>query len=239
MRPLQPTAQQFIDSILALRPCVAALDCDGTLWDADSGMEFFYWLIAQGLIDRKTAAWALPRYDQYRAGRVDEKTMCGEMVQVCRGLRVAALREAARVFFRDHIEARIFPEMFALTAALRDHGCGLWAVSSSNQWLIEAACEPFGIPAGHVLAAAVKETGGLATDKLLRVPTGPDKATVLRQHTRATIDLAFGNSVHDVALLALAARAFAISPNPDLEPIARERGWHVFHPSDVHKPVRP
>lgn len=233
------TAQQFTESVLTLRPRVAALDCDGTLWDADSGMEFFYWIIAQGLVDRETAKRALPRYEQYRAGCVDEETMCGEMVQVCRGLRVPAIREAARVFFREKVEPLVFPEMFALTAALRDQGCALWAVSSSNQWLIEVECEPFGIAGDHVLAAAVEEQGGAATDRLLRVPTGVGKAAILRQHVREPIDLGFGNSVHDVAMLELSTHAFAISPDPDLELIARDRGWVIFRPAIFHRLPEP
>lgn len=230
-----PAPQQFLDSVLALRPRVAAFDCDGTLWDADSGMEFFYWIIEHGLVDKPAAAWALPRYDDYLAGRVDEKTMCGEMVQICRGLRVEAIREAARTFFREKVEPLIFPEMLALTNALREQGCELWAVSSSNQWLIEVEAAPFGFPAGHVFAAAVAEEKNIATGRLLRVPTGPDKASILREHLRAPLDAAFGNSVHDVAMLELAARAFAVNPNPDLEPIARRRGWAIFHPAPVHR----
>jgi len=235
----QPTSQQFIESVLALRPRVAAFDCDGTLWDADSGMEFFYWIIERGMIDRDISAWALPRYGDYKAGRVDEKTMCGEMVQVCRGLSVKAIREAAGVFFREKVEPLIFPEMLALTRALRDQGCQLWAVSSSNQWLLETESAPFGFSASHVFAAAVAEENGVATDRLLRVPTGPDKATVLREHVHAAIDAAFGNSVHDIQMLELASRAFAVSPNPGLEPIARRRGWTVYHPARFERTLIP
>lgn len=232
---IPPRSRSFVDSVLALRPRVAAFDCDSTLWDADSGMGFFYWIIAQGLIDKRTAAWALPRYDDYKAGKVDEKTMCGEMVQVCRGLRVDAIRDAARVFFRGQVEPLVFPEMLALTRALRDQGCELWAVSSSNQWLIEVEAAPFGFAADHVFAAAVVEENGLATDRLLRVPTGPDKASVLRERLRGPLDVAFGNSVHDVAMLELAPRPFAVNPNPDLEAIARARGWVVFHPAPIER----
>ena len=92
-------SQQFIESVLALSPRSAAFDCDGTLWDADSGMEFFYWILDQGLVNARTEAWARPRYQEYLAGQVDERTMCGEMVQMCRGLRVETISEAARHFF--------------------------------------------------------------------------------------------------------------------------------------------
>jgi len=221
----------FIASVLALEPKLAAFDCDGTLWDADSGMQFFYWLLDHRLVDATMEAWARPRYEEYLAGRVDEKTMCGEMVQLCRGMRVDAIRQAALEFFHAQVEPRIFPEMLRLTQLLRERGCELWAVSSSNQWLIEVEAAPFGFVPKHVLAAAVEAENGLATDRLLRVPTGADKATALKQHVRGSIELAFGNSIHDLAMLELAAHPFAIAPNPDLADHARRHGWVLHHPA--------
>ena len=45
VQTLPPTAKQFIDSVLRLRPRVAAFDCDGTLWSGDAGEGFFDWEI--------------------------------------------------------------------------------------------------------------------------------------------------------------------------------------------------
>jgi phosphoserine phosphatase len=220
----------FIDAVLALEPKVAAFDCDGTLWDADSGMQFFYWLLDHRLVDAATEAWARPRYQEYLDGRVDERTMCGEMVQICRGLRVEALQAASREFFSAQVESRIFPEMLRLTNLLSDGGCELWAVSSSNQWLIEVEAAPFGFPPERVLAATTVVEDGVVTDRLTRVPSGPEKATLLKQHLHRPVDLAFGNSIHDLAMLELAAHPFAIAPNPDLAGMARRRGWPIHHP---------
>lgn len=69
---MSPPSQEFIASALRLAPRVAAFDCDGTLWAADSGMEFFYWEIEQRLIPKDVAAWVVPRYAEYMAGRVEE-----------------------------------------------------------------------------------------------------------------------------------------------------------------------
>lgn len=223
-------SRRFIDSVLALAPRVAAFDCDGTLWGADSGMEFFYWLLDHHLVDAGTEAWARPRYAEYLAGRVEEKTMCGEMVQLCSGMHLEAIREAATIFFREKTKDLIFPEMLELTNRLREQGCELWAVSSSNQWLIEVEAAPFGFAATHVLSAMVAVEDGVATDVLVRVPSGPNKAAILAEYVPQPINLAFGNSIHDLAMLELAHRAFAIGPNPGLEAIARKRGWTIYHP---------
>ncbi len=88
----------------------------------------------------------------------------------------------------------------------------------------------FSIPGDHVLAAAVATEHDRATDRLLRVPTDGDKAVVLQQFLASVPDAAFGNSLHDVAMLEMARYAFAVNPNPDLEVLARARGWTVYHP---------
>jgi len=221
----------FIDAVLALEAKVAAFDCDGTLWDADSGMQFFYWLLDHRLVDATTEAWARPRYQEYLDGRVDEATMCGEMVQICRGMTVTALKAASLEFFHARVESRIFPEMLTLTNLLRDSGCELWAVSSSNQWLIEVEAAPFGFIPERTLAATTEVEGGVVTDRLTRVPSGPSKAVALKQHVHQPLDLAFGNSIHDLAMLELAAHPFVVAPNPDLAEVARQRGWPIHQPT--------
>lgn len=43
-------AAEFVHSVLRLEPRIAVFDCDGTLWANESGEDFFYWEIEQGLI---------------------------------------------------------------------------------------------------------------------------------------------------------------------------------------------
>ena len=131
---LSPSAQQFADSILALRPKLAVFDCDGTLWSGDSGADFFYWEIERNLVPAKVVAWALPRYEDYKAGKVGEEVMCGEMVTINAGVPERLLEEAAEEFFSTVVAPRIFPEMMELTRALAASGCEVWAVSSTNVW---------------------------------------------------------------------------------------------------------
>ena len=91
---LSPSAEQFIGSVLALQPRVAVFDCDGTLWQGDSGADFFYWQIGRSMVSDDLGRWAIARYDDYKAGNVDEETMCGEMVTINAGLRESLLEEA-------------------------------------------------------------------------------------------------------------------------------------------------
>ena len=222
---------QFIESVLALRPQVAVFDCDGTLWQGDSGADFFYWQIARGMVPDDIARWAIARYDDYKAGKVDEEIMCGEMVTINAGVSESVLEEAAERFFPEVVQGRIFPEMLELTHRLAETDCSLWAVTSTNVWSIRAGVRQFGIPDDHVLGVSVHIHEGCATGQLIRVPSGAAKATAIREVVRQRVDVCFGNSVHDAAMLEIAGKAFAVNPNPDLEARAKERGWKVYWPT--------
>ena len=223
--------QKFAESVLSLRPRVAVFDCDGTLWSGDCGADFFYWQLDRGMLPADLTGWARARYADYKAGKVDEDTMCGEMVTMNAGLDLQALEEAAEDFFAAVIEKRIFPEMLRLARELPSIGCEVWAVSSTNDWVIREGVKRFGIPGNHVLAASVHVDNGVLTDKLIRVPSGPAKATAIREVVRKPVDICFGNSIFDADMLEIARYGFAINPNPDLESMAREKGWRVHWPA--------
>jgi phosphoserine phosphatase len=223
-------ALQFIETVLALRPAVAVFDCDGTLWSGDAGADFFYWEIERGIVSCEVAEWARARYKQYKAGKVTEEQMCGEMVTMNHGVSCRLLRRAAREFFSEVVGQRVFPEMQELTRRLAAHGCDLWAVSSTNNWLVEHGAEQFGIARQHVLAACVHVEEGYASDRLIQVPTDELKVVAIGERIGRPVDVVFGNSLHDQAMLEMARYPFCVNPDADLERIARERGWPVYWP---------
>jgi len=238
MTRLASRQTEFIASVLSLRPRVAAFDCDGTLWSGDSGEGFFSWELQQGLVSEEIAQWARARYADYKAGLVDEDTMCGEMVTMHCGLREETVQQACDTYFAQGIAANIFPEMQQLVERLQVSGCDVWAVSSSNQWIIRSAMRYFGIPQNRILAAEVAiENGALGptiTDRLIQVPSGPGKVEAIRFALKSSPhrspDCAFGNAIWDREMLAISQHPFAINPNPDLKKIALANGWTVYQP---------
>jgi HAD superfamily hydrolase (TIGR01490 family) len=231
MPSLSPSQAEFVSGVLAQSPRVAVFDCDDTLWSGDSGARFFYWELDRGLLPEDTARWARARYDEYLAKRVGEEQMCGEMVTIHQGLDDAAMRQAAREFFDAEIAGRFFPEMVELTRVLRATGCQLWAVSSTNNWVVEVGAERVGIPPERVLAACVSTESGRITGNLIRVPSGEGKAVALRQVLTPPIDSVFGNSIHDLAMLELASHPYCINPTPELLATAQERRWPIYWPT--------
>ena len=88
----------------------------------------------------------------------------------------------------------------------------------------------YGIRRDHLLAVSVEVENGIATERLIRVPSGKGKAVAVRQFIGEQPDIVFGNSIHDAAMLSLARHAYAINANPDLKQIAQERGWTIYQP---------
>jgi HAD superfamily phosphoserine phosphatase-like hydrolase len=226
-----PLINEFLDSVLQLKPRVAAFDCDGTLWSGDAGERFFDWELREGdIVSAALDRSMRERYAAYKRGEVDETTMCGEMVTMHHGISEEKLIGAAGRFFDQLFVSQIFPDMHELVRRLQELGCEIWAVSSSNEWVIRAGMKHFGIPENRILAAKVEIDRGIVTDRLIRVPSGTGKPQALREVVKKEIDAAFGNSRWDTEMLAIAKHAFAVNPNMDLETTARERGWRIYFP---------
>ena len=230
MKRLTTVQNQFIESVLRLGPRIAAFDCDGTLWSGDAGEGFFSWELEQKLVSDEVVRWARPRYADYRAGKVAEHIMCGEMVTMHCGLREDVVQAAAATYFNQYFLTNIFPEMQSLIGQLHAAGCEVWAVSSTNFWVIRSAMTQFEIPPERILAASVVVENGVITDQLIRVPSGPAKPQAIKQAAPGIPDCAFGNSIWDREMLAMSKHGFAINPNTDLRKIATARGWTVYQP---------
>jgi HAD superfamily phosphoserine phosphatase-like hydrolase len=224
-------ASAFIDSVISLSPRLAVFDCDGTLWSGDAGEGFFDWELKRGVVSDEIVRWARARYADYRLGKVTEDEMCGEMVTIHEGLRESDVLALGRQFFEENYVRRIFPEMRELIARLQAAGCDVWAVSSTNQWVIREAMQHTGIDRDKILAASAEVKNGVITGNLTRLPSGPGKPKAILEVIKKVPDAAFGNSRWDADMLVLARRAFAVNPNPDLEKLAQEKSWTIYWPT--------
>ena len=227
------TTPEFERLVLDSNPKVAVFDCDGTLWGGDAGYGFLAWSLDQGLVSRSTIDWMGIRYRAYRQGSVSELEICGDMVQIYAGLREQELRAAAANYVEEFVRGRIFPEMASLVARLRQSGVEVWAVSSTNKWVVAEGVRDFEIPEDRVLAAEVRVVQGMITSEIVDVPTDEGKAATLLRIGVAHPDAAFGNSIHDLAMLKMAKNAFPVNPSPALLAAAAKKGWGYFRPESA------
>jgi phosphoserine phosphatase len=226
----QWSTEEFERLAFESKPKVAVFDCDGTLWGGDAGYGFMAWSLEQGLVSRSTNDWIDSRYRAYRNGEVSEAAMCGEMVQLYAGLRESELEAAAARYVDEFVRLRVFAEMAALVKRMRQAEIEIWAVSSTNRWVITEGLRDFGIPRERILAAEVRVREGIITDQIVDVPTDEAKAIALKRVGLPAPDAVFGNSIHDLAMLEMARRPFPVNPSPALLEAAAKRGWGYYRP---------
>jgi phosphoserine phosphatase len=227
------SAEEFEERVLALDAKVAVFDCDGTLWGGDSGHGFMVWSMEQGLVSRETSDWIDTRHRAYQAGTVSELVICGEMTQMYAGLREQEIRAAAARYVNEFVKPRLFPELVQLIEKLRTRNIELWAVSSTNKWVIAAGVERFGITEDRILAAEVMVESGMLTSTIVDVPTDEGKAASLKRVGLHSPDAVFGNSIHDLAMLEIAQNAFPVNPSPALLEAVARNGWGWFRPASA------
>jgi len=228
----------FTASIIAQRPKLAVFDCDGTLWINNSGEDFFYWSMGDNaerssLVSEVASTQMRQRYGDYRKGLVGEEEMCGEMTTMYAGLRVNEMEATAEKFFAAMVKQNYFLEMLELTNTLAADGCEMWAVSSTNEWVIREGIKDYKIPATNIIAATARIADGAVTSELTRMPSGKGKAVGIKELIRRQPDMVFGNSIHDAAMMRLGKKAYAVNPNPDLEKLAEELDWEIYWPERI------
>lgn len=226
----QWTEEELERKVLEPAPNIAVFDCDGTLWDGDAGFEFMNWTLEHGIVSRSTSDWIDTRHRAYRAGEVSELQICGEMVQIYAGLREDELRRVAARYVKEFVTPRIYAEIARLVNTLLKLGTEIWAVSSTNKWVVCEGIRLFGIPEQRVLAAEAAVKDGIIGSDIVDVPTDEGKAASLARVGILRPDAAFGNSIHDLAMLEMAVRPFPINPSPALMEAAARHGWGYFRP---------
>ena len=229
--PRQFSRAEFLQNVRDARPRTAVFDFDGTLWPGDAGSGFMHWTMATRLLPGDATKHILDRHAMYHRGEVDEIAICGEMTSIYAGLSEKALRESAAKYFVDHVQPHFFPEMIALVRELQESGADVWAVSSTNNWMIEEGVRELGIPPDHVLAACVAVEDGIVRETILDIPSDEGKAEALRRVGLSEPDAVFGNSVHDLHMLEMAKHPYPINPTVALAEKAAELGWPVYYPA--------
>ena len=218
---------------------VAVFDADGTLWGGDVGERHIQVLGERGFLsvpaghDSVFAAYEALCAKDADAGYA---YACEMMV----GLAEAAVVDAAREAWRRHAPF-VLPDMVTWIRSLEARGVTCWIVSASNRWVVGQAAQSLGLDPERVVAvSAPVEDGHIRGPVETPIPNGTGKVTAIDLHVGQRPLAVFGNSRHDLPMLAQAHVAIVVCARPEgtsaadsegMVALARERQWQVIEPA--------
>jgi len=217
---------------------LALFDLDLTLLPIDSDHAWGEFMVALGWVDAASFRSGNDAfYAQYQAGTLDIDAYIAFATAPLRAQQAAARTAARERFMREVIAPAMKPAARELVAAHRAEGDLLALVTSTSDFItapIAAAfaietliatrleCSADGAPTGRIAGVPALREG-----KVARVGQWLEKSgTGWAAFSRISV---YSDSVNDLALLEKASDPVATNPSPELEAIARARGWRVLN----------
>jgi len=216
---------------------LALFDLDLTLLPIDSDHAWGEFMIALGWAD--AAAFRAGNdafYAQYRAGRLDIDAYIAFATMPLRGRGAAELSAGRGRFMAEVVAPALRPSAHALVDSHRERGDRLAIVTSTSDFVTAPIAAAFGVES---LIATRLERGadGVPTGRIDGVPAFREgKVARVGQWLAASgagwSDFArisvYSDSLNDLALLERATDPVATNPSPELEAVARDRGWRIL-----------
>lgn len=210
---------------------LALFDLDNTLLTGDSDDEWFNFLAAEGVLD--LAAEAAQKTDilrRYRDGSVGELEFCEFFLRLFVPHEMPTLLAWRERYIRDWILPRI---PYAARTLLDSHRGDLLVIATAtNRFITEPIAKELGVE--HLIATEPEIHAGRFTGKVTGTPSFREgKAQRTREWLAArgralgefTESWFYSDSINDRPLLELVTHPVAVDPDPQLERLARERGW--------------
>jgi len=215
---------------------LALFDLDLTLLPIDSDHAWGEFVIREGWVD--VAAFRAGNdafYAQYKAGALDIAAYIAFAVAPLRDKTPAQLADAHARFMREVILPAIRPAATALVAAHRERGDRMALVTSTNDFITAPIAAAFGIDAliatrlerdaAGAPSGRIEGTAALREGKVARVGQWLAEAGLdWGDFGRISV---YSDSPNDLPLLERATDPVATNPSPELEAVARERGWRI------------
>ena len=216
---------------------LALFDLDLTLLPIDSDHAWGEFVIAEGWVDE--AAFRAGNdafYEQYKRGVLDIEAYVAFAAAPLCDKSPAQLAEAHARFMREVIAPAIRPAALALVESHRARGDLLAIVTSTNDFITTPIAAAFGIESLIATRlerdAAGRPTGRIEGTPALREGKVARVGQWLAQGGGGWGDFerisVYSDSPNDLPLLERATDPVAANPSPELEAVARERGWRIL-----------
>ena len=211
-------------------------DLDLTLLPIDSDHAWGEFVIGLGWVDaERFRAGNDAFYAQYKRGALDIAAYIAFASAPLCEQSAAALAEGHARFMREVIGPAIRPAATALVAEHRDLGDRLAIVTSTNDFITAPIAAAFGIEA-LIATRLERDAAGVFTGRIAGIPSLREGKVARVGQWLAETGLGwddferisvYSDSPNDLPLLERATDPAAANPSPDLEALARERGWRI------------
>lgn len=211
-------------------------DLDLTLLPIDSDHAWGEFVIALGWVDAERFREGNDAfYAQYKQGRLDIAAYIAFASAALRDRSSGELADAHARFMREVIEPAIRAAALRLVAVHRERGDRLAIVTSTNDFITAPIAARFGIDA-LIAVRLERDAGGAFTGRIEGTPSYREGKVARVGQWLAESGLGWGDfkrisvytdSPNDLALLERATDPAATNPSPELEALARERGWRI------------
>ncbi len=212
-------------------------DLDGTLLPIDSDHAFGEFMVRLGWADaqahriRNDAFFA-----DYQAGRLDMDAYIDFATAAWRGRPADEQAQASRAFMAEVIAPVLHDSARELVERHRRAGDRLAVVTATNDFITRPIASAFGIDT-LIATELQRDAQGRITGRIAGVPALREGKPVRVRQWLADQGLRwsdferitfYSDSTNDLPLLEAVSEPVATNPGPDLERMARERGWTIL-----------
>ena len=212
-------------------------DLDGTLLATDSDHAFGEFLVRKGWADavqyrRRNDEF----FQQYQAGRLDIHAYIEFCTSPWRERSAADLQRLSADFMDQVVQAALPEASRELVRRHQAAGDVVAIVTATNDFITRPVADLLGVP-DLIATELERDTTGRATGAIRGIAAFREGKIVrvqqwLAQRGQAWDDFErttfYSDSTNDLPLLERVSHPVATQPGPELERIARERGWPIL-----------
>jgi len=219
-------------------PGLCLFDLDETLIPIDSDHAWGEFMIRIGWVDESEFRRRNDEfYALYKAGRLDVHAYIAFVTQPLQTRGAAELSDAQARFMREVIAPQLHPQALALVRGHAQRGDRIALVTATNDFVTAQIAKAFGT-ADLIAIRLERDAFGTITGRIDGVPSYREgKVTRVGQwltgqgaHWSDFGRIAvYSDSLNDLPLLERATDPIATNPSPQLEAIAKERGWRIMN----------
>ena len=216
---------------------LALFDLDHTLLDVDSDYLWGEYIVKHGLVDEAQYRTANQRfYQQYIEGTLDATEYNEFVAQFLTTLPMDRLHALREDYIKYEIEPHIRPKAVSAIRHHLDAGHDVVIISATNDFVVSAIAERFGIDAVNVLATPLEIKDNRYTGKLNDKPNFKEGKLYhlnkwLAKQADAGINYdktyAYSDSKNDLPLLEWADVPVCVTPDETLHAHALAHHWAV------------